>query len=98
MNKWERLHRQAQRYKEMYPPGTRILLIQMGNDPQPVEAGMRGTVQAVDDIGQLMMKWDNGRGLALVPGEDSFRTLTKEELAEEQKQDMDEDNSPVMEM
>ena len=24
MNEWDRLHRQAQRYKEAYPPGTRI--------------------------------------------------------------------------
>ena len=27
MNEWDRLHRQAQRYKEAYPPGTRIMLL-----------------------------------------------------------------------
>lgn len=26
MNEYDRLHRQAQRYKELYPKGTRILL------------------------------------------------------------------------
>lgn len=51
MNEWDRLHRQAQRYKEAYPPGTRIMLLGMGNDPNPVESGTRGTVRVVDDIG-----------------------------------------------
>ena len=83
MNDWERLHRQAERYKQSYPPGTRVMLLNM-NDPQsPVERGMRGTVQSVDDIGQLLMKWDNGRALALIPGEDSFRRLTQEEIDRE---------------
>lgn len=36
MNEWERAERMAKRYKEMYPVGTRIELIQMGDDPQPV--------------------------------------------------------------
>ena len=31
MNEWERARRMAERYKEMYPKGTRIELIQMGN-------------------------------------------------------------------
>lgn len=99
MNDWDRLYRQAQRYKEAYPPGTRILLLSMGNDPNPVESGTRGTVRAVDDIGTLHCDFDNGRRLGIVPGEDSFRKLTDEELAEEQAEDMDEDESgPIMGM
>ena len=50
MNEYDRLHRQAQRYKELYPKGTRTLLLHMGNDPRPVEDDMRGTVMFVDDI------------------------------------------------
>ena len=99
MNEGDRLHRQAQRYREAYPPGTRIMLLSMGNDPNPVESGTRGTVRAVDDIGTLHCDFDNGRSLGVVPGEDSFRMLTDEELTEEQTAGMDEDESgPVMGM
>ncbi len=86
-------------YKEAYPPGTRIMLLGMENDPNPVESGTRGTVRVVDDIGTLHCDFDNGRSLGVVPGEDSFRKLTDEELAEEQAEDMSEDESgPVMGM
>lgn len=83
MNEWDRLRRQAQRYKQEYPVGTRIQLLHMGNDPRPVEDNMRGTVVAVDDIGTIHCKFDNGRQLGIVPGEDSFRALTEAELMQE---------------
>lgn len=59
------------------------MLLSMNDPYSPVESGMRGTAQSVDDIGQLLMKWDNGRALALIPGEDSFRRLTQEEIDRE---------------
>lgn len=85
MNEWERNRRMAERYKESYPPGTRIMLLQMGDDPRPVEPNTRGTVRIVDDMGTLHCDFDNGRQLGIVPGEDSFRKLTEQELAEEQE-------------
>lgn len=97
MNEYERLYRLAERHRETYPPGTRIMLLSMGNDPRPIEPNTRGTVKVVDDIGTLHCAFDNGRSLGIVPGEDSFRKLTAEELAEE-NQDMGEDNTPVMGM
>ena len=81
MNEWERLHQQAKRYQAEYSPGTRIMLLSMGRDPNPVEDQTRGTVRVVDDIGTLHCSFDNGRSLGVVPGEDSFRKLTEEELA-----------------
>ena len=86
MNEWDRLHRQAQRFKAEYPAGTRIVLFQMGKDPNPVEANTRGTVKIVDDIGTLHCEFDNGRQLGVVPGEDSFRRLTEQELNAEKIQ------------
>lgn len=79
MKKWP-THEQVRRIKEQYPPGTRIRLGYM-DDPQAVPEGTEGTVQAVDDAGQLLMKWDNGRSLSLIPGEDSFSVIPKEQSA-----------------
>ena len=99
MNEWERLNRQAERYKEMYPPGTRLELISMDDPYAPVPPGTRGTVQYVDDASQIGMKWDDGRTLSLIPGEDSFRKLTPEELEEEQNENLNnEDIAPVMKL
>lgn len=63
--------------KKKYPAGTRIKLINMDDPWHPVEPGTEGTVKLVDDIGQLHMKWDNGRTLALVPGQDEFEIIDK---------------------
>ena len=68
-----------------YPPGTRLELISMGKDPNPVPPGTRGTVERVNSYGDIEMSWDNGRTLSLIPGEDSFRKLTQEELTAEQE-------------
>ena len=51
MNRFEAERRFAQRMKETYPPGTRIVLLSMENDPRPIEDNTRGTVMTVDDIG-----------------------------------------------
>ena len=61
--------------QEQYPPGTRIRLNSMHDPYAPVTPGTEGVVDLVDDDGQLHMKWDNGRTLEIVPGEDSFTVL-----------------------
>ena len=96
MSEWDRLHRQAKMMKERYPAGMRIMLLHMGSDPFPVAPNTKGTVVVVDDIGTVHCDFDNGRSLGMVPGEDTFRTLTAEELAEEQS--VDESEAPTMQM
>ena len=61
--------------QEQYPPGTRIRLNSMNDPYAPITPGTEGVVDVVDDDGQLHMKWDNGRTLALIPGKDSFTVL-----------------------
>lgn len=68
--------------RNTYPEGTRIELTFM-NDPQAIPKGTRGTVDHIDDAGQIHIKWDNGSSLAIRPNEDKFRTLTNEEQLEE---------------
>lgn len=86
MNDWEKQYQAAQRYKKMYPPGTQIELLVMGNDPHPVQRGTRGTVRQVDDIGTLHCDFDDGRHLGIIPGEDAFRPLMQSEIEAEQRE------------
>ena len=95
MNECERQRRKAEYLKKAYPPGTRIVLNSMGDDPRPIQSGMRGTVKVVDDIGTVHCEFDNGRSLGLIDGEDDFRALTAQELAEEETA-QGEDKSPVL--
>ena len=74
MNEWEKNRRMAEQYRQSYPPGTRVLLLDMDDPYVPVPSGTRGTVAFVDDQSQIHMQWDNGRGLALIPQADSART------------------------
>ena len=86
MSQFDSMSRYADKIQSQYPEGTRIELENMNDPHAPVPPGTRGTVDFVDDAGQIHMKWDNGRTLAIVPSEDSFRKLTEEEIAEEQSQ------------
>lgn len=75
-------------YKEHYPCGTRVQLDKMGDDPRPVPAGTKGTVVAVDDIGTLHVKFDNGRALGICPEVDKFHKITEQTEVQEPKMSM----------
>ena len=58
-----------------YPVGTRVELVKM-DDVQAPPVGTRGTVLGVDDIGSIMVRWDNGSSLHVVYGEDICRAIS----------------------
>ena len=60
--------------REKYPKGTRVVLLEM-DDPQAPPIGTKGTVQGVDDIGSILVNWDNGGSLSVVYGEDSCHVV-----------------------
>lgn len=62
------------RFREQYPKGCRVELVRM-DDPQAPPIGTHGTVVGVDDIGSIMVHWDNGCGLSVAHGEDIVRKL-----------------------
>lgn len=68
--------KEVERIKNKYPVGTRIKLHYMA-DKYAVPTGTCGTVDYIDDDGQIHMHWDNGRTLALIESEDSFQIIEK---------------------
>ena len=66
--------RMIEAMKKRYQEGARVELLQM-NDTQAPPIGTQGTVIGVDDIGSIMVKWDNGSTLSVVYGEDHCRLI-----------------------
>ena len=67
----------VERLRREYPIGCRVELIKM-DDIQAPPIGTRGTVRGVDDIGSIMVRWDNGSSLSVAYGEDICRKITEE--------------------
>lgn len=81
---------QVERIKLQYPPGTRICVDNMSDDPRPIPPNTMGTVQHVDDIGTVHCCFDNSRQLGLIPGVDSFHIVQQSEEMEQEEPDIDE--------
>ena len=65
-----------QALRERYPKGTRVELVQM-DDSQAPPVGTKGTVRGVDDMGSIIVAWDNGSGLNVVYGGDICRKVVE---------------------
>ena len=65
---------QLQKLRDEYPFGTRVELVRM-DDFQAPPIGTLGTVIGVDDIGSIMVHWDNVSGLSVAWGADFCRRV-----------------------
>ena len=65
---------QIEMLRKEYPAGTKVELLAM-EDVQAPPVGTIGEVLTVDGAGQLVMEWENGSGLNLIPGVDKFRKV-----------------------
>ena len=76
LGSWSRRDLLVRSVKARYKPGTRVRLLKM-DDPQAPPIGTEGTVRGVDDIGSVMVAWDNGSGLNVVLDEDEIEIIDK---------------------
>ena len=67
----------VKRLRQEYPRGCRVVLVRM-DDIQAPPVGTEGTVFGVDDIGSIMVRWDNGSTLSVAYGEDLCRRIDEE--------------------
>ena len=65
--------------RKQYDAGTIIELIDIQDEWINLRPGDIGTVQYLDDAGQIQMRWRRGSRLDLIPGVGSFRIIGHEE-------------------
>lgn len=65
---------EVRKAKETYIPGLRVCLVKM-DDAQAPAVGTEGTVIGVDDIGSVMVAWDNDSSLSVLLGIDEIEIV-----------------------
>lgn len=60
--------------RQKYPAGTMVQLLSM-EDTQAPPPGTLGKVQGIDDAGQILVHWQTGSTLNLIPDVDAFRIV-----------------------
>ena len=69
---------QLARLREEFKPGVTVELLKM-DDVQAPPIGTKGRCLGVDDIGSIMVAWQNGCGLSVAYGEDLCRVVKDDE-------------------
>ena len=62
--------------REHSPAAHRIRLNSLAADIAPEPPGTTGSGAIIDDAGNIHMKWDNGRSLALIEGADEVEVIS----------------------
>lgn len=62
--------------EQTYPIGTVVELVEM-SDPQAPKAGTKGRVLGIDDIGSLIVSWENGSNLNVLWNIDKVKIIKK---------------------
>jgi hypothetical protein len=66
---------ESDRFKDSDLTGKRIELVRMEDPYTNLKPGDKGTCEGVDDMGHILMKWDNGSSLSIVPEVDEFNVV-----------------------
>ena len=64
----------VEQLRKQYPEGTKIELLEM-DDVQAPPIGTVGTVYGVDDLGSLLVRWENGSSLSVIDGVDRVKKI-----------------------
>ena len=70
--------KQLARLREEFKPGVTVELLKM-DDVQAPPIGTKGRCLGVDDIGSIMVAWQNGCGLSVAFGEDLCKVVEDDE-------------------
>ena len=69
-------------------PFKRLVLDEMPEDPDPIASSTQGTFVGLDGAGNLMMSWDDGRQLNLLPDADKWHVVGTTPSAEQNEQEL----------
>jgi hypothetical protein len=62
--------------------GKRVTLIRMEDPYTTLRAGDKGTITGEDDMGHILVRWDAGSSLSLLPEVDEYEISDSEVLGE----------------
>lgn len=60
--------------------GKRVRLLRMEDPYTKLKSGDEGVVTGVDDLNQIMVKWDDGSSLSLIPNIDEYEILESRKI------------------
>lgn len=65
---------EVEKIRKSYPKGLRVELVSM-DDFQAPPIGTKGIVRGVDDMGSILVSWENGSRLNVIYGIDNIKII-----------------------